>query len=368
MRLHVLSRASRTRGMSPGEAAAHWVVRHDAGPLGADDAADFERWHSDPVHAEAYRRASGAMALFDLDPGDDANLRALRQSALEAAPAPRRRYRLAGGLAVAASIAAAIAVVGVDRSGPAPAGPARTAPVVASSGDGGAELAAEPAVYRTGIGERRVVRLPDGSIVTLNTNTRMAVAFSEGHRLIRLSHGQALFEVAHDASRPFTVEAADRQVTALGTIFEVRVDPGRVNVVLFRGRVVVDRQADADTGSGEARVAPTILKPGQQFDVQLGAPQKVASVDVDRQLLWKNGFVEFDDETLGHAVAELNRYATRPIVLDNDGVAALHVSGLFRTGAPDQFIDAIQGILPVEAKATPQGGIELSLATKGRPQ
>ena len=363
MRLRAIARTSRTRGMSPAEAAAHWIVRQDAGALGPDDSADFEQWQSDPLHADAYRKASGAMGLFDLDLADDANLRALRQSALDAAPAPRSRYRLVGGLAIAASVAATLAFVGIEQNRApvaAPSGPA----VVASTAGSDPKTAADPSVVRTGVGERRTVKLPDGSIVTLNTNTRMAVAFSNGRRLIHLWRGQALFEVAHDANRPFTVEAADRQVTALGTIFEVRVDPGRVNVVLFRGRVVVDRTPDATGGSDEARVAPTILKPGQQFDVELGAPQKVAAVDVDRQLLWRNGFVEFDDETLGHAVAEMNRYASKPIVLNNDGVAALHVSGLFRTGSPDQFIDAIQGILPVEAKPTAQGGIELSLASR----
>jgi len=366
MRLRALARTSRTRGMSPTEAAAHWIVRQDSGALGADDSADFEQWRSDPVHADAYRKASGAMALFDFDAADDPNLRALRQAALDAAPAPRPRYRLVGGLAIAASLAGVLALVGIEQNR-APL-PARPGPVVAAAGSGDTRIAAEPSVYRTGVGERRTVRLPDGSNVTLNTNTRMVIAFSEGRRLIHLSRGQALFEVAHDANRPFTVEAADRQVTALGTIFEVRVDPGRVNVVLFRGRVVVDRVPDAPGSSvDEARITPTILKPGQQFDVELGAPQKVVAVDMDRQLLWRNGFVEFDDETLGHAVAEMNRYASKPIVLNNDGVAALHVSGLFRTGSPDQFIDAIQGILPVTAKPNAQGGIELSLASRKAP-
>lgn len=365
MRLHVLSRTSRTRGMSPGEAAAHWVVRHDAGPLGSNDSAEFDRWHKDPVHADAYRKASGAIALFDLAQADDPNLRALRQAALDAAPVPRQRYRLAGGLAIAASIAAVIGFVGFEQGNRLPGSPAKPAAVVAANGPDARST--EPVVYRTGVGERRVVKLPDGSIVTMNTSTRMAVAFTDGRRLIRLSRGQALFEVAHDAARPFTVEAADRQVTALGTIFEVRVDPGRVNVILFRGRVVVDRQPDAGSGNDEVRVQPTILKPGQQFDVELGAPQKVATVDVDRQSLWRTGFVEFDDETLGHAVAEMNRYASKPIVLDNDGVASLRVSGLFRTGSPDQFIDAVEGILPVEAKPTAQGGIKLSLSSRKAP-
>jgi transmembrane sensor len=365
MRLHPLPR---TRGMSPAEIAAHWVVLQDSRDLSAREEAEFAAWCEDPAHADAYRKASGAMTLFDDElVGGDSNLRALRQAALEAEPAPRHRFPPVASMAVAASIAAALVFVGL-RHPDVPAGPRSAVPAATRvAASGGAVAPANPLEYRTGVGERRTVKLADGSVVTMNTQTKFSVAFSEHRRIIRLSRGQALFEVFHDASRPFSVEAADRQVTALGTVFEVRVDPGRVKVTLIRGRVVVDRTSEASSSYDGAPIAPTILKPGEQFDAELGAPQKVAAVNVDQQLLWRNGFVEFDDESLGRAVAEINRYSPHPITLSNDGVAALHVSGLYRTGAPDQFIDAVQGILPIEAKATAQGGVELSLAARRAP-
>jgi transmembrane sensor len=353
--------------MSPSEAAAHWLVLQDRRLLSADERAEFEQWRKDAVHAEAWRRVSGAMALFDGDLSGDANLKALRQAALEATPQPAPRYRyFVAGAAIAASIALLVSVSGLHQSHDGQvAGTRGGAPAMASSTP--VKAVAGTTEYRTGIGERRTVRLADGSMVTMNTRTRLAVLFTANRRLIRLMHGQALFEVIHDATRPFTVQAADRQVTALGTIFEVRVDPGRVKVVLIRGRVVVDRSPESSGGFDDAHIRPTILKPGQQFDAELGAPQKVAAIDIDRQQLWRNGFVEFDDEPLGRAVAEINRYTARPIILSNDGVAALHVSGLYRTGSPDQFIDAVQGLLPVEAKANAEGGIALSLTTKRLP-
>lgn len=352
-----------TRGMSPAEAAAHWAVARDARALSENEEAAFAVWHEVPAHAEAFRRAKGALGLFDTDLAGDDNLRALRQAALEAAPAVRPP-RWALPAAIAASLAAMSIYVGVGRPGPPLAVPPRPAAVIAVSTGRGSPSRVAPLEYATGIGERRSIRLPDGSTLTLNTRTRLAVAFSDHRRLVHLYRGQALFEVAHDANRPFTVEAADRQVTALGTIFEVRVEPGRMNVTLLRGRVLVDRMPDAAEALGVSRIAPTILKPGQQFDAELGAAQKIATVDIDRQLLWRNGFVEFDNEPLGRAVVEMNRYSSRPIVLSGDGVAALRVSGVFRTGSPDQFIDAVQGILPVDAQPTAQGGIELSLSSK----
>ncbi|MDB5576377.1 MAG: Fe2+-dicitrate sensor, rane component [Bradyrhizobium sp.] len=352
-----------TRGMSSAEAAAHWLVLHDAGTLSASEEAEFAAWHDDPSHADAYRRAGSAMAIFGADAGSDPNLRALRQAALEAAPAPRwHYYAIAASLLVAISLSAATLFLlrpdGMVGNGPG----ARSSTVIAATATpGSSEAVAGSTEYSTGIGERRVVRLADGTSVTLNTHSKLTVAFTANRRIVRLARGQALFEVAHDRSRPFIVEAADRQITALGTVFEVRVDVGRVNVVLFQGRVVVDRQPDMMGADEPASMPPAILKPGQQFSAELGAPQRVEAVDVERQLLWRSGFVEFDDETLAHAVAEINRYSKHPITLSNDGVAALHVSGLYRTGSPEQFIDALQGLLPVTAKPTPQGNIEISL-------
>ena len=356
----------RTRGMSPVEAAAHWLVRRDAHELSPSEEAEFDAWRADPVNADAYRRASGAMGLFDADLGADPHLKALRQAALDAAPTPRRRFRAAAAL-MAASLVGAITFLGIEHSGVGPVPSIRPTAVAMTTATPLAEpVRGTQTDYATGVGERRTIRLADGTAVTLNTRTKMTVAFTERRRLIRLVRGQALFQVFHDRSRPFVVEAADRQVTALGTTFEVRVDPGRINVVLIEGRVVVDRTPEAARAFESVKLAPTVLQPGEEFSVALGAPQHVGLVDVDRQLLWRDGFIEFDDEPLGAAVAEINRYSSRPITLADDGVASLHLSGVFSTGAPDQFVDAISAILPIKSRTTPQGAIELSLAAGKR--
>jgi len=355
----------KTLGMSPTEAAAYWVVVHDRGDLSDSEQVEFDDWMAEPSHAEAFAKAHDALDVFDLDDGSDPHLRALRQAALEMPPPHRRRWLISGSLA--ASIAAVITFMvwtshTDNASEPTPTIVAEqsTRSTPAASPAAATTQRRDPTDIRTGIGERRTVRLTDGSSVTLNTNSRMTVAFTEGRRLVRLVKGQALFEVAHNPDRPFVVEAADRQVTALGTVFEVRVDPGRMSVVLVQGRVAIDRSSETPSES-LASVAPAILTPGQQFVAELGTAQVVAPVDVSRQLLWRDGFVEFDDEPLGRAVAEFNRYTPRPIVLADDGVAALRVSGVFRTGSPDRFVNTVAEILPVEARPTREGRIELSL-------
>ena len=306
------------------DAAAEWLMRHDRGPLSPTDDDRFHDWLADsPDNAEAYERARAAWGAFE-GATSDPEFVALRQQALRAGSS-RRRHWLPAGAAIAASIGALLLVVpGVMRddisrpSGP----PATNVKSVAQT--------TQPnlASFSTRKGERRVVALPDGSSVTLNTDTAIELAFSAGKRLIRMSRGQALFEVAKDHARPFVVEAGGRQVTALGTIFSVRMDPGRVKVLLVRGRVVVDK---VDGEDSSAIVRPTILLPGEELVAELGAVQQVMKADISSELLWKDGYIEFHDARLGDAVAEMNRYSDRQIALNDPRIAQMRVSGVFKT-------------------------------------
>ncbi|MDQ8756230.1 FecR domain-containing protein [Sphingosinicella sp. LHD-64] len=351
--------------MSPSEAAAYWLAAHERGDLDSTDSAEFALWHAEPNNVLAYAKATRALTVFDLDDGTDPHLLALRQAALEAAPTVRHRIPiLIAGLA--ASILIAMFAIGVlDLSTSLGVPPDRS--TIAQSDRDPIDRDDGSRVYVTAAGERRSIRLPDGSSVMLNTRSRLVVAFTGGRRLVRLVHGQALFEVAHDSSRPFIVEAADRHITALGTTFDVRVDPGRVQVVLVEGQVVIERASLPTPGAAE--IEPATLRPGEEYVAELGAALQVTSVDPARETLWRDGFIEFDDEPLAHAVAEMNRYTDRPIILSNDGVGALRLSGIYRTGSPDRFVNTLREILPIDARAVAGGRIELSLlrSTDTRP-
>jgi transmembrane sensor len=339
-------------GRTAAKAAAYWAVLRDRQPLTADEEDMFTAWRADPAHDEAYRRASGAMAVFDGDRRSDPGVSALREAALDAAATPRTCFAQIAGAALAAGLAVAALFLpgGFLRPTPEPA---------VSSAPGPAWM-----TYATGRGDTRVLRLADGSSVTLDTDSQLAVALTGERRMVRLSHGRALFEVAHDGKRPFTVDAGDRRVTAVGTAFVVRTDPGRVDVVLVQGSVVVDRTVK--TAESPKAEQPVTLKPGQKFDVQAGGLAEVSKVDVRRELLWRDGFVEFNGDSLTRAVAEINRYNIRSITLGDDGVAALHVSGLYRTGT-DQFIEAIRAILPVQVTSSERDGFKVTLAPRGQP-
>ncbi|MCW4461999.1 FecR domain-containing protein [Sphingomonas sp. BT-65] len=336
--------------MTADEAAVYWVLRHDREELSAADRAAFAAWlDASEANARAFRKANGVWDVFDQADADP-HLTALRQAAL-ATPAPRRRWIPALGAGLAASLAAAALLL------PGQLGLIDGPHTPAADVMAGTEAQPAAARFATAKGERRTVSLPDGTRVTLNTDTAIALAYTPGSRHVRLLRGQALFEVAKDAARPFSVEAAGRRVTALGTVFEVRLDPGRMKVVLIEGRVVVDRAAG---GSELPDPAPTLLKPGQALVAELGVPQRVAPVDVGSELMWREGYVSLEDTPLAAAVAEMSRYTAAPIRVLDEETGRMRVSGVFRTGDADRFAGLVRELLPVRVERLADGSVTIA--------
>ena len=206
---------------------------------------------------------------------------------------------------------------------------------VAASIAGGAFLAVRPKTYSTRRGEKRVVALADGSVVTMNTATTMAVSYSDGARLIRLGEGEALFDVAKDPKRPFIVSAGGAEVRAVGTSFTVaRLARAPVQVLVREGVVDVSRpkrpqdKATRLTANMRAVVAPQV------------ASLEVASVDpvdVGRELAWQEGRIVIERETLGSAAARFARYSDTRIVIDDPALAGEEVTGVFEANDPVTF-------------------------------
>jgi len=348
-------RRSLPAGLSPEEAASHWLIRMDAGTLDPREQAEFEAWRAESgAHAEAFDRAETAWSLFE-DADGDPHLDALRESALAATPEPRRGLWLGVGVGIAASLLVAIGLGTNGLPGWMSGQPVEIASAPAPTEKPAAALP-DRGDFATAKGEKRVVKLDDGSAVTLNTDSAIRVAYGAERRLVRLLRGQALFEVAKNKARPFVVQAGDRQVTALGTVFEVRLDADRMKVTLVEGKVVVDGLDMAGRGPV---IVPTILTPGEELVAMLGAPQKLAKVDVDQQLRWRDGFVEFNDMPIDAAVREINRYSSRQLVVHDDATGRLRVSGVFRTGDPERFAAIVGELLPIRSRELPNNRIEL---------
>ncbi|GIK49155.1 MAG: hypothetical protein BroJett013_18520 [Alphaproteobacteria bacterium] len=220
--------------------------------------------------------------------------------------------------------------------------------VVLAGGGGAAFLLNGRAYAETGIGERRAVRLPDGSILDLNTNSRASWRLDDQRRQVWLERGEAALEVVADAeARPFLLAAAGRTAP---------LEPGVYNARL-RGRAAEIVALRQSAGANES----SILLEGQELvisaeaqDVRALSPAAAESVGA-----WRRGEIVFNGDTLREAVAEYNRYLTQPISIGDEGIANLRVGGRFTTRDPAEFLQAAEAAFAVEARRQPDGAIVL---------
>lgn len=216
-----------------------------------------------------------------------------------------------------------------------------------------------PRGITTGVGERRVVMLDDGSRVTLNTDTRIVVDFSKTRRTVLLDRGEALFEVANDAVRPFAVRAAAGEVVAIGTVFSVRRAGDALAVTLIEGQVAV---RSALPESGESVTQQVVLRPGERLSIGgRDASPRVDKPRIDQVTAWKRGEASFDDVSLAEAVAEMNRYSRIHIALADEALASRRVSGVFHTGDNLAFARAVAALHGLTVREQPDR-IELARA------
>jgi transmembrane sensor len=202
-------------------------------------------------------------------------------------------------------------------------------------------LAVSAAVYYlrvdavvTDVGQQRVRLLPDGTRVTLNTNTRIEVNYDEHARRVRLIRGEAWFEVAKRPTWPFVVSVDGEVIRALGTSFIVRHDDAQdLSVTLVEGRVSV--------APVEERAEPSdaqVLVPGERLVFSQHVAAAVDRPDLTRVTAWRQGRVEFDATSLADAAGEMNRYSKTRVILATADLARLRIGGVFRAGDSEEFV------------------------------
>lgn len=197
--------------------------------------------------------------------------------------------------------------------------------------------------YSTGIGEQRMVRLSDGSRLTLNADSGVVVSYRRNERRVRIERGEALFEVAQDPTRPFRVRAGNRQAEAVGTSLLVRREAQQLSVTLLKGRATVtglDRPARSAWPSRAAVARPDriVLTEGERL--RYFGPRSRLQLDKPRLYAvtaWMRGEVILDRTPLAEAVEEMNRYDPRRLVIDDPGIAAIRISGVYHTGDSELF-------------------------------
>lgn len=206
--------------------------------------------------------------------------------------------------------------------------------------------AAQAIAYETAAGERRNVELSDGSSIEMDAGTRLNVTMSADRRLVELQAGRAIFVVAHDASRPFSVDAGGARTTALGTQFQVQRQDRQVIVTLTEGSVAVTPES-AD-GVPIANAWQERLTPGEQLIIdQVTTERGRKFVDPAIVTSWTHGRHLFRATPLAEAVAEVNRYAAKKVRLGDPSLAELQVGGNFVAGDSEQIVAAFAAVLPV---------------------
>ncbi|MBV2164586.1 MAG: sigma-70 family RNA polymerase sigma factor [Comamonas sp.] len=203
--------------------------------------------------------------------------------------------------------------------------------------------------------------LPDGSSLLLDALSSAGLQYFATRRTVQLAQGAAFFEVARDAARPFTVQAAGLRVTVLGTRFGVEITPrpdggaAQVSVQVESGHVRVERDAN---GAGWAVAHELTAGQGLQWRSGQDAPQRLAQ---ETAAPWRHGELVFADATLGEALQRLSRYTA--FALDSTPQAAsLPLSGRVRIAQAHAWVRALPQALPVQVRAQPDGGLLVAVA------
>lgn len=311
--------------------AAEWVARLDAGALSPEDLRDLRRW---ALEHPAHRKALNDLAAE----WDSLDVLALRRPTEPALRRFSRRWKV-GAVAAAAAVVSLVIGYLMTQPGEAP----RT-------------VEAEITTYFTAIGEQRWVDLPDGSIVRINTNSRLQVSFSDDARDVILQQGEAYFEVAA-SSRPFVVTAGRGYIAALGTAFAVRLsDNNVIKVDVTEGSVVVTTTRDfmdivepdlsfvPEEGTSRVVHAGDVVHIGESIDLV----RSVEPILLERELAWRDGMLVFDGDSLENVIAEVSRYTSVEIVIAEPTLRNLKIGGYFRTGDTDILLSTLESSFAVE--------------------
>nr|WP_279347242.1 FecR domain-containing protein [Govania unica] len=309
----------------PPRSAEDWIIRLHAPDCDAGDKQSFERWLAEnPDHDVAFQRANKAWQMTRAFAADPVLHRMAHEARKEAQAAAEKKNSLSHQLRSVALVASLVVVALLYSLKPF-----------------------APDHYETGHGELRTITLADGSIVHLNTETRLTVVLNHDERRLTLNAGEAFFEVAHDASRPFLVNTGHEIVRAIGTKFSVHIDHDTTVVAVAEGRVGIRSMTT------EAPLPD--LFPGQQ--VRISAQGKLVSLrseEADTVAAWRYGRIYFFNETLSNVLADVNRYATPKFEMVDPRQGEMRISGTFKTGDVAAVLFTLQDGMGFSAAQTDQ--------------
>lgn len=224
--------------------------------------------------------------------------------------------------------------------------------------------------YATLIGQQMDATFDDGSIIHLNTNSRIETEFSDKKRIIKLIKGEVLFEVAHDPDRPFIVYAGDRLVQAIGTKFVVHLESENIQVTVTDGKVKMSKVAlnteltdIKELDNSTIQEDDVFITKGEKVIVANNQAPKLIHIkpeNIKRDLAWLDGKLIFNNEELFDVIEEINRYVDIEIVLKDPSLHKIRISGRFDLGDSEALIEAIELSFNIKSQKLDSNKILLS--------
>jgi len=298
--------------------AIEWLVRM-RGPDATALKGRFEAWLAQSVehqhaHEWAVRHFDGAEILKQSE----------RHGTGSRRERPVTRWLVGGGL-VAAAASIALVLIGTQI--------ARRYAVKSAAAS---ELATS---FSTRHGEIHTIRLTDGSLVTLDTDSKLSVTMDATARHLELERGKARFLVKQDA-RPFLVTAGAGTVSGKTATFDVGYEDSQIQVRLISGNAEVQPVAQPAVYMVPIRQIPLGHKLSYRVADFRPVPTPARLRDVN-DASWTSGWVEYRAVPLAVLVDQANRYAPKPIVIEGMAVGSLEASGRFRLTDTDAFVGRI---------------------------
>ncbi|MCE4558018.1 FecR family protein [Roseateles cellulosilyticus] len=323
--------------------AAAWIASLHGPDRSPEMEDDFRAWQrQSPVHREAFEKMTDVWQAIPGTQAAKAFVQAAEREKQKARRARSAAWRWAGAAALGVFITAGVFTIQQWR---------------------------DRDLYTTSVGEQRSVVLDDGTRMLLNTATQARVEFGSKQRTVKVTAGEALFEVAKDASRPFVVRVAGSEVVAVGTMFSVRFTDSpthqdALTVTLVEGQVNV-RPADGG-GDGLRPLQAVALKPGDRLTLRHDASPassdvafKVDRPNIERAMAWQRREAAFDGASLPDVIAEFNRYSRTQIVLSEEVRKENYVvSGIYRTGDNAAFANSLSMLYGLKVREI-DGRLEL---------
>ena len=332
--------------------AAAWVARFDAGDVSAKDQAAFQAWlNCSALHRQAVAEYGNFWSEFDKLGQLTDSIGAEREFGTQA----RRSFVFSGAKGWLAACAAAIVVMvtvgGVLRLEVLDRLQVPDRRQLPSR----QHIPDRPSArqsYATAVGAQKRFALADGSLVTLNTNSRIDVEILGNRRDIHLVRGEAYFEVVHDKTRPFTVHANRYVVRDIGTAFAVHLlDKCLVNVRVTKGSVeIAARTREGKVADGAKSLGIIVAGHDVVFGQKIERAEVVSDAELGRKLAWRQGQLIYSGQPLAEVLADISRYSDIQIELADPALRDLPVGGSFSANQTDAILAALENNFGIHAE------------------